>query len=37
MERLQAQQKLAATESELSKNIYTAKGYFGLQWNIPTK
>ena len=37
MERLQARQKLAATETELSKNIYAAKGYFGLQWNIPTK
>ena len=34
MERLQDRQKLAATETELSKNIYAAKGYFGLQWNI---
>jgi len=36
MERLQARQKLAATETEFSKNIYAAKGYFGLQWNIQT-
>ena len=34
MERLQAREKLAATESKLSKNIYAAKGFFGLQWNI---
>jgi hypothetical protein len=36
MERFNAREKLAATETELSKNIYKAKGYFGLQWNIPT-
>jgi DNA-damage-inducible protein D len=37
IERLNAREKLAAAESELYKNIYAAKGYFGLQWNIPTK
>jgi len=31
---LHAREKLAATESKLSKNIYAAKGFFGLQWNI---
>jgi hypothetical protein len=39
MERLHAREKLADTDSEteLSKIIYAAKGFFGLQWNIPTK
>jgi hypothetical protein len=37
MERLHAREKLAATEKELSKYIYAAKGYFGLKWNLSTK